>query len=209
MEQSIQHYFAKGLAPSTLRTYKSGQDRYIKFCVSIDVSPLPVCEDRLCSFAAFLADEKLKHRSIKTYMSAVRHLQISAGFPDPFAASIQMPRLEYVLRGIKRCEAEKGENGRERLPITSHILRQLREVWSSEEQHHDTKLIWAASTLCFFAFLWAGELSTHSAHAYDPDVHLCVRDIALDDPLSPTILQVSIKQSETDPFRRGVTLSIG
>ena len=41
----------------------------------------------LCSFVTFLAIEKLKHRSIKTYLLAIRHLQISAGFPDPFRTS--------------------------------------------------------------------------------------------------------------------------
>ena len=156
-----------------------------------------------------LEDDKLKHRSIKTYMSAVRHLQIRAGFPDPFAATDQMPRVEYVLRGVKRSEAEKGLVSQERLPITPHILRQLWEVWASEGQLRDTKLIWAASTLCFFAFLRAGELSTPSTTSYDPNVHLCMRDITVDDPLSPSVMQIFIKQSKTDPFRKGVRLSIG
>ena len=206
MEQSVLRYFTKGLAPSTLRTYKSGQDRYLKFCESASLSPLPANEEQLCAFVAFLADDKLKHRSIKTYMSAVRHLQIRAGFPDPFAATVQMPRLEYVLRGVKRSEAEKGLVS---LPITPHILRQLWEVRAPEGQLRNTKLIWAASTLCFFAFLRAGELCTPSTTSYNPNVHLSMCDITVDDPLYPSVMQIFIKQSKTDPFRKGFRLSIG
>ena len=154
----------------------------------------------------FLATDKLKHRSIKTYLSAVRHLQISAGFPDP---SVQMPCLEYVMRGVKRAESESGGGGREWLPITPHILRQLLGVWAPTGHQQDTKLIWAASTLCFFAFMRAGELSTPTSASYNGDVHLCVQAISVDDTHFPIVMHVQIKQSKTDPFCKGVTLAIG
>ena len=136
-------------------------------------------------------------------------MQIWAGFPDPFGVMVQMPQLDYVLRGIKCQETERGGNSRERLPITPHILRRLWEVWAPDSHLRDTKLVWAAATLCFFAFLRAGELTTPTTTTYDPNVHLCLADIAVDDPLSPSLLQVGIKQSKTDPFRKGVRLSIG
>ena len=49
LELSVQCYFTKGLAPSTLRTYKSGQDRYLKFCRAAAMEPLPLVENRFCS----------------------------------------------------------------------------------------------------------------------------------------------------------------
>ena len=173
------------------------------------MEPLPLRENQLCSFVTFLATEKLKHRSIKTYLSAIRYLQISAGLEDPFGTAVQMPRLDYVMRGIKRAESESGGGGRERLPITPHILHQLLGVWAPTGHLRDTKLIWAASTLCFFAFLRAGELCTPSSTSYDSDVHVCVQDISVDDTQSPSVMQVRIKQSKTDPFRKGVSLAIG
>ena len=39
-------------------------------------------------------------------------------------------------------------------------------------------------------------------------IHLCVADLALDDPSSPNMLSVKIKQSKTDPFRQGVSLFV-
>ena len=114
--------------------------------MAAELTPLPATEEKLCPFVSYLAKEKLKHRSIRTYMSAVHHLQIGAGFPDPFGQSLHMPRLEYVLKGIKRVQAEEGSTIKERLPITPHILRRLREVWAPKGDKWDTKMIWAAAT---------------------------------------------------------------
>ena len=71
------------------------------------MAALPVTEPHLCSFVSLLADQGLKYRTVKVYLSAIRHLQISAAQPDPFGGT-PMARLEYVLRGIKKREAEQG-----------------------------------------------------------------------------------------------------
>lgn len=151
--------------------------------------------------------ERLKHWSIKTYLSAVRHLQIGAGLPDPFGVSVSMPRLECVLKGVKRTQAEDGVVSRERLPITPHLLLRLRKVWSPEGHLQDTKLIWAAATFCFFAFMQAGELTMPTSSEYDPDVHLCINDVAVDDLKSPSVLHITLKQLKADSFRQGVRLA--
>lgn len=52
-------------------------------------------------------------------------------------------------------------------------------------------------------------MTTPDAERYDPAVHLCFSDIAADNPRNSTFLRVSIKQSKTDPFRRGVDLYVG
>ena len=48
-----------------------------------------------------------------------------------------------------------------------------------------------------------------SEKEYDPVVHLCFEDAKLDSHQSPSMLQVVIKCSKTDPLRLGVTLYIG
>ena len=48
-----------------------------------------------------------------------------------------------------------------------------------------------------------------SEKEYDPIVYLCFGDVRLDSHQSPSMLQVVIKCSKTDPFRLGVTLYIG
>ena len=39
--------------------------------------------------------------------------------------------------------------------------------------------------------------------------HLSLDDIAIDDKKSPSVVQVNIKQSKTDPFRQGVQVYLG
>ena len=45
------------------------------------VSPLPVSEHVLACFVSTLAKQGLKHQTLKCYLLAVRHLQISHGYP--------------------------------------------------------------------------------------------------------------------------------
>ena len=154
-----------------------------------------------------LADSGLKHRTIKAYLSAVRFLHIAEGAQDPFKPTHE--RLEYILRGIKRCESEQAAKGRERLPITPTILKRIKGVWEGKANEHDTIMIWAACCTAFFGFLRAGELTVPNDKGYDPAVHLSRNDIALDNPRTPTMVRVTIKQSKTDPFRKGINLFLG
>ena len=47
-------------------------------------------------------------------------------YPDPFVKD--MPRLQYVLRGIKYDEAKKNQQSRQRLPVTIDILQKVYQV---------------------------------------------------------------------------------
>lgn len=48
-----------------------------------------------------------------------------------------------------------------------------------------------------------------SDEEYVPSVHLSVNDILVDDAKHPSVLCIRIKQSKTDPFRKGVDLFVG
>ena len=161
----------------------------------------------LCYFVAQLAKDGLKHRTMKVYLSAVRHLHIEEGKKDPFQAPLN--RLHNTLWGAKREEAQKAGDGRVRLPITPVILRKMKAAWRSRASDPDTIMLWAAACLGFFGFLRAGEMTMPSDGAYDPAVHLSYSDIAVDNPSSPSVLRVSIKQSKTDAFRKGIDLFLG
>ena len=71
-------------ADSSHRTCRSGESRYLRFCQLYDCFPLPVSKDNLCKFVTYLGGVGLKHRTIKTYLSGVRFLQIRSGYPDFF-----------------------------------------------------------------------------------------------------------------------------
>ena len=134
-------------------------------------------------------------------------MQIQAGLKDPFA-HVAWPRLDYVVKGIKKVEAEKGVTTRTRLPITPSILQKLQEVWSTSSTYcaFDRKMLWAACCLGFFGFLRAGEMTAPSDSA---SVHLSISDVAVDNSRFPSVIMVKIKASKTDPFRKGVNLFLG
>ena len=134
-------------------TYRSGSNRYLKFCGETGICAFPVCERSLCFFVAHLYKAGLSSRTVKSYLSAVRHSQISMGLGDPRVEA--MPQLEYVSRGMRKLSA--GGPSTTRLPITPAILLQLRVVWSGLAVRLDAVMLWAAVCMCFFGFLRAGE----------------------------------------------------
>ena len=204
----VQHYLKCSLAPSTIRTYNSGKNRYVKFCVERETAPLPLTEKNLCEYVAYLAQGDVKRQSIKCYLSAARHLQVMSGQGDPFRE--KMPLLEYVLRGIKSEQAKKSPTSqRVRLPITPEVLLRMRHVWERNSREPDNIMLWAACTTCFFGFLRSGEITVPSQHEFDPGAHLCAGDVTLDSRSAPQIAQLNIKASKTDPFRHGVSIFLG
>ena len=168
---------------------------------------MPASEEGLCRFVAKLAGDGLKHRTIKSYLSGVKHLHVEEGLTDPFERPLH--RLHYTLRGVKRMEGERGVMGRERLPISPNILRGMKRVWDQGTPGHDEIMLWAACCLAFFGFLRAGELTVPSEAAFDDSVHLMRDDLAVDNPKDPAVLRVCLKASKTDPFRKGIFLFIG
>ena len=140
-------------------------------------------------------------------MSAVRFLHIAEQKPDPFLPSLT--RLQYVLCGVKRCEGQEGRLSKERLPISPNLLKAIKGVWNSDHTTPNRAMLWAACCIAFFGFLRIGEMVVPSQEAYDPSVHLNFSDVSVNNPERPTMLKICIKQSKTDPFRKGVDLFLG
>ena len=68
-------------------------------------------------------------------------------------------------------------------------------------------MLWAACSLGFFGFLWAGEFTVNCA--FDPSIHLTVQDLQVDAEVNPSSQRVRIKSSKTDPFARDVLYTWG
>ena len=120
-----------------------------------------------------------------------------------------MPKLLSVLRGIKSDQAKQSLQPRPRLPVTPTILSQVHKVWAQSPTEFNHIVLWGASTLCFFGFLRSGEITLTSTTNYNPTAHLSYDDNSVDNATNPSIIQVCLKTSKTDPFRHGVSIYIG
>ena len=216
LEGLVKGFIEASIAPSTARVYASGQRRYLTFGKNSKSPPLPLTESHLCLFVAHLADEGLKHTSIKGYLSAIQRLQIVQGLGDPFVASwppgllASWPLLECSLKGIKLRQAKSvATRSKTRLPITPNMLRHLRGSWKKDRHNADNIRLWAPCCTCFFGFLRSGEITVPSMKSYDPGCHLSAGDVTVDSLTSPKVVQIYMKASKTDPFRKGVMVYLG
>ena len=159
MDKSVEFYFCHGLAPSPQKSYNSAKKRYVLFCSSKGLVPLPASEHQLCQFASFLATPDLCHNSIKSYLAAIRHLHIAEGFGDPHIS--RMAKLEQVLKGIKSVQC-KNSSRKLRLPILPHHLAKMRKVLMKDSSSFYGTMLWAAASLCLFGFFRSGEMAIPS-----------------------------------------------
>jgi hypothetical protein len=164
---------------------------------------VPVTEDKLCSFAAYLAHDGISYQTTKCYLSATKHLQIELGLYDPHIN--EMVKLEHVVRGIKR-EGSKVTTPKPRLPMTPTTLEKVRLIWEENPTAFDNIMLWAATCTCYFGFLRSGEICVPSDTEFDQSSHLCMSDIAVN---STSAVSIRTKASKTDPFRQGVTIYLG
>ena len=119
LDQAVLRYYQAALTPSTHKTYKPAENRYLTFCNNFSLSLLLASENILCYFAACLGHEGLAYSSIRTYLSGIPQIHIAAGYPDP--SINQMPRLRQIIKGIRVLAARSGKILRPRLPITPSI----------------------------------------------------------------------------------------
>ena len=196
-----------GSAPNTWTSYSTGVRHYITFCNLATRQTLPTTESTLLLFTAYLASLNLSHSSIKVYLSGVRSLHVQNGLHASFNKQLT-PRLQQVLKGIRKQQAI-GCPPRIRRPITIQIMAGIRSVLLGAPHSYHNIMMWAACCLAFFGFLRSSEFTVPSQGAFDKDVHLSPADIAIDNKTNPQIVRLTIKQSKTDPFRRGVKLYLG
>ena len=207
MEAAVFSLLEQGIAKSTAPTYSIGQHHYLQFCQLTNSLPVPASEWQLMKFAEYLSQKGLKWQSIKTYLAGTRHYLMLRDLTSPFVDE-RLPRLQLLLKGIKRQSASCSII-RPRLPISPSMLDKCFQVLAQEASNPDHIMLWAAMNLCFFGFLRSGEICCPSTSTFDPTWHLCVSDVAVDSISNTRMIYVTIKASKTDPFRLGVTISVG
>ena len=164
------------------------------------MEPVPASEHLLVLFAAHLA-QSCAHSTVRSYLSAVRHLHISAGARDPLSDTLQ---LQLLLKGLKRNRSSLADS---RLPITPLILQSILEVVVREPHSYTNIMMWAACCLGYFAFLRSGEFTVSPTR--EANKVISVDDISVDSWENPTLLAIQLRFSKTDQEGTGATLYVG
>ena len=135
---------------SSHKAYRAAENKYLTFCNNFILQPLPSTEALLCYFVACLGWHGLAHSTICTYLSGVRQLQISHGFPE--LNFDKMHRLRQILKGVQVEQGKQGKSPHCRLPIAPAILNKLREVWLVDNPAFNDIMLWAACVVTLFSF---------------------------------------------------------
>ena len=204
LSAAAQVYFNLGISTATRKAYTVGLHKYNTFCREINQPPIPVRKDTLLLFVTYLAQQNLSYATIQVYLSAVRYCHITTSE----STTLRTPRLNYVLKGIRKT-CSMNHQPREREPITFQIMERLHTVLSKHPGNYKDIMIWAACCLAYFGLLRVSEFTTSSPDYFDSSTDLMLSDVALDNRVSPTTIQIILKQSKNDQFRAGTTICLG
>ena len=70
-------------------------------------------------------------------------------------------------------------------------------------------MTWVACCLTSFGLLRVSEFTTSSSDCFNSSTDLLLSDVALDNCVSPTTIQTTLKQSKSDHFRTGTIICLG
>jgi len=161
-------------------------------------------EGTLVYFASYLA-RTVRHGTIKTYLAAVRNLQIISSYKDPLRGRLL---LKNILRRILRYQ---GSPRIRRQPVTPGVLLSIHPILRSWLGLRNFSMTWAAFTLAFFAFLRCSEFAYPEVHSFSSKFNLTKECVTFCPSLRlacPQRLLVTLKSSKTDSFRAGQSLIV-
>lgn len=196
----ISALMSSSVSSSTQSVYHSGHQTYTKFTQMNNYS-LVATEDTLMHFATYCLDSlNLSYHTIKLYLCGIRYYHLLQGIPNPFTLEDKLPRLQMLLKGIKRQQKPHRPS---RKPITTEILHDMvKSLQQGIFTHYSDILMSTVCVVAFFGFLRCAEFTCKSS--FDPECNLCFSDLAMHD--NHAVL--TLKQSKTDPFRKGIDIKL-
>lgn len=172
------------------------------FCGQLGLPMFPLRQFNLQLFVTAFA-QKVSSSTLKVYLSGIQYESRILGFKHNISA---MPKLYYVLRGIKRIQGSKWGR-KKRKPITLvHLHTILSFIEKSLFSEHD-KAMWKCLVLmAFFGLMRVSEYVCPTSSSFDPSLHLSAQDIKFQP--DSNLVSITIKASKTDPFRAGTQVRL-
>ena len=133
----------------------------------------------------------------------LRRVPSGSGPGPPDGEDLPSSGPEY----ISRARLLKGSPP-SRLPITAQLLSKIRSALDGS-CHPEKSALWAVYCTAFFGFFRLGELLLDLPAGFNQRLHLARGDVAVDDRANPGMVQIHLKQSKTDQFRKGFDIILG
>ena len=118
---------------------------------------------------------RVGYKTLKVHLSG---LQFWGKMQWPTVAISTIPRLPYVLRGIRRQQGNTHLRP-PRLPISLAQLRQIVHYITIHYSTFDSAMLTAATLMAFFGMLRVSEYTAPAASVFDPMWHLTVQDVCV------------------------------
>ena len=188
LDESVQGLLANGIAPSTHCSYRFGEKCYRNFCSTFKLTPFSLTDAKFCHFVVHLHLLLVQYRTICSYFSAVRYVQIVAGLPDPNLP--QMTQLTYVISGIQRTLISLQRRFQSRHLMTMEILRSIWLAWSKQSVSYERHMLWADFCVAFFGLMRAGELTWDPPRAMEG---FTCSDVQVNSHESPGMISIFLR----------------
>jgi len=198
---AMRRYNTQGTSLATQRSYKVEIRQYTKFCRTLTLSRILPSKRTLLLFSTYWATH---YATIRVYLPAVRYAHVTEGCYHTFDSQFTT-KVNHLLKGIRKGSA-KTKSPRIRLPIITEIIQQIKNLRTKQPTTYQSTMLWAACCVVFFGFLHVSEFTVPSQHSFDQACHLSLADLTLDNWHSPTVVELRIKQSKTDPYRQGASI---
>ncbi|XP_078332529.1 uncharacterized protein LOC111130663 isoform X2 [Crassostrea virginica] len=196
----IEALMSNSISSSTQLVYNTGYQTFVRFNLMNNFCQ-NATEDTLMRFVTHCFDSlNLSYQTIKLYLCGIRHHLLLQGIPNPFASDVKLQRLHMLLNGIKRQHRSSRPS---RKPITTNILLDLvTTLQKGMFSPYSDLLISTVCVVAFFGFLRCAEFTCKSS--FDPESNLCLSDLMVHKDHAV----LTLKQSKTDPFRRGIGIKL-
>ena len=210
MKKTVEHLWTHAVATRTRNSYDVGFTHFERFMllngVHVHANDLPpISEDILIYFVAYCFNTlKLKYSTIKLYLCGIRYRYLQCHYTTPFETldKNNLNKLSLILKSVKRLQ---GSTSRTRLPITFDILQKIcNRLQKGVFDIFVDCLIQCACIVAFFGFLRCGEFCVLNAKDFNSSTHLCMSDVTFHDDYAV----LKLKESKTDPFRKGVSIQL-
>lgn len=167
---AVNRYRAASLSAGSKATYRTHLKTYVEFCQKLRILTVPISDDDLARYAAFLA-EKLAFSSIQQYLNVVRLLHVENNLPNPLTNNW---KLQSVMMGIKRVH---GNPIKHKEPITPSLLLSVKQLLDLSQTPHAA--FWAAALMMFFGLLRRSNVLCQSMSSFKPSCHLSRSDFTV------------------------------